>query len=257
MIYGKKIAVVLPAFNAEKTLRKTYEEIPFDIVDLIILTDDGSCDRTFEIAEELSIRHIIRHPVNKGYGANQKTCYDKALELGADIIVMLHPDYQYTPKLIPAMCHLVASGLYDAVLGSRILGKGAVRGGMPLYKYLSNRILTFIQNILLNQKLSEYHTGYRAFSADLLKMINYHENSNDYIFDNEILAQIIFLGKRIGEISCPTVYTPESSSIGFFRSILYGIGVIHVSLKYVIQKKRLARFRLFQFKKLPESFDLG
>ncbi len=246
MIDGKKIAVVLPAYNAEKTLRKTFEEIPGGIADFIILTDDGSSDRTLEVAHELAIEHIIRHDFNRGYGGNQKSCYDKALELGADIVVMLHPDYQYTPKLIPAMCHLVASGLYDAVLGSRILGKGAVRGGMPVYKYLANRILTFIQNILLNQKLSEYHTGYRAFSAELLREIDYHGNSDSYIFDNEILAQIVFLGKRIGEISCPTIYSPESSSINFYRSVLYGAGVLGVSVKYVFHRSGLVRFRLFR-----------
>ncbi|MGB4291503.1 MAG: glycosyltransferase family 2 protein [Bacteroidales bacterium] len=253
MINGKKIAVVLPAYNAEKTLKQTYEEIPGDIVDFIILTDDGSSDRTLELARKLSIDHIIRHEVNRGYGANQKTCYDRALELGSDIVVMLHPDYQYTPKLIPAMCHLIASGLYDAVLGSRILSKGAVKGGMPLYKYIANRILTFFQNILLNQKLSEYHTGYRAFSAELLRKIKYHNNSDGYIFDNELLAQIIYLKARIGEISCPVRYLPESSSIDFFRSIIYGLGVICVSLKFVLQKTGLFSFRLFSFQESAES----
>lgn len=252
MIYGKKIAVVLPAFNAEKTLRQTYEEIPGDIVDYVILTDDGSSDRTLELAKELSIAHILKHEVNKGYGANQKTCYDRALELGSDIIVMLHPDYQYTPKLIPAMCHLIASGLYDIVLGSRILSKGAVKGGMPRYKYFANRILTFFQNIMLNQKLSEYHTGYRAFSGELLRKINYHNNSDGYIFDNELLSQIIFMKARIGEISCPVRYSPESSSINFFRSIVYGFGVIGVSVKFVLQKTGLFKFKLFSFE---ESAD--
>jgi len=252
MIYGKKIAVVLPAYNAEKTLRQTYEEIPGDIVDYVILTDDGSSDRTLELAGELSIAHILKHEVNKGYGANQKTCYDRALELGADIVVMLHPDYQYTPKLIPAMCHLIASGLYDIVLGSRILGKGAVKGGMPCYKYIANRILTFFQNIMLNQKLSEYHTGYRAFSGRLLRKINYHNNSDGYIFDNELLAQIIYMKARIGEISCPVCYSPESSSIDFFRSIFYGLGVIGVSIKFVLQKTGLFRFRLFSFQEGTE-----
>jgi len=252
MIYGKKIAVVLPAFNAEKTLRQTYEEIPGDIVDYVILTDDGSSDRTLELARELSIAHILKHEVNKGYGANQKTCYDRALELGSDIIVMLHPDYQYTPKLIPAMCHLIASGLYDIVLGSRILGKGAVKGGMPRYKYIANRILTFFQNIMLNQKLSEYHTGYRAFSGELLRKINYHDNSDGYIFDNELLSQIIYLKARVGEISCPVRYSPESSSINFFRSIVYGFGVIGVSFKFVLQKTGLFKFRLFSFQESTE-----
>lgn len=247
MIYGKKIAVVLPAYNAEKTLIKTYREIPADIVDIVILTDDKSNDGTLHVAEELPINHIIAHDVNRGYGANQKSCYDKALELGADIIVMLHPDYQYTPKLIPAMCHLVASDLYDVVIGSRILGKGALKGGMPLYKYIANRILTFFQNIMLRQKLSEYHTGYRAFSAKLLQKLDYRHNSDGYIFDNEILAQIIYLGKEIGEISCPTEYSEESSSIGFLRSIFYGLGVLNVSLKFVLQKSGIFHFRLFRY----------
>lgn len=246
MINGEKIAVVLPAYNAEKTLRKTFEEIPGEVVDFVILTDDGSHDRTLEIARELSIKYIIRHEFNKGYGANQKTCYDRALELGADIIVMVHPDYQYTPRLIPAMCHLVASGLYDVVLGSRILGKGAIKGGMPVYKYLANRILTFIQNILLNQKLSEYHTGYRAYSSRLLKEIDYHGNSDGYIFDNEIIAQIIYLNKKIGEISCPTLYSPGSSSINFYDSIIYGIGVLGVSVKFILHRIGLIRCRLFR-----------
>jgi len=245
MIYGKKIAVVLPAYNAEKTLRQTYEEIPGDIVDYVILTDDGSSDRTLELAGELSIAHILKHEVNKGYGANQKTCYDRALELGADIVVMLHPDYQYTPKLIPAMCHLIASGLYDIVLGSRILGKGAVKGGMPCYKYIANRILTFFQNIMLNQKLSEYHTGYRAFSRKVLETINYEINSDDFIFDNQMLAQICHAGFEIAEITCPTRYFKEASSINLKRSIIYGLGVVKVSFQYFLDKKGLCKNKMF------------
>jgi glycosyltransferase involved in cell wall biosynthesis len=245
MINNKKIAVVLPAYNAEKTLRMTYDEIPHGIVDHIILTDDNSYDNTLQVARELKIGHIIRHDVNKGYGANQKSCYDKALSLEADIIIMLHPDYQYTPKLIPAMANLIADGAFDVVLGSRILGKGALKGGMPVYKYISNRILTFIQNILLNQKLSEYHTGYRAYSSSVLKRVDYNKNSDGYIFDNEIIAQIVYAKFRVGEISCPTEYSKDSSSIGFLSSIVYGTGVLGVSFRYFLQKTGVGRFRLF------------
>jgi glycosyltransferase involved in cell wall biosynthesis len=246
MINNKKIAVVLPAYNAEKTLRKTYDEIPREIVDFIILTDDKSSDKTLEVAYGIPINHIIKHQRNMGYGANQKTCYDKALSLGADIIVMLHPDYQYTPRLIPSMCSLISAGLFHVVLGSRILGKGALKGGMPVYKYVSNRILTFLQNILLNQKLSEYHTGYRAFSKEVLEKINYKQNSNGYIFDNEMLAQIVFLKYEIAEISCPTVYSKDSSSINFKNSMVYGLGVIKVSAWFFLQKTGLFRFKLFE-----------
>jgi len=245
MIINKKIAVVLPAYNAEKTLRKTYDEIPHEIVDYVILTDDNSHDNTLKVARDIKISHIICHDVNKGYGGNQKSCYDKAISLGADIIIMLHPDYQYTPKLIPAMANLIAGGLFDVVLGSRILGKGAIKGGMPVYKFISNRVLTLIQNLLLDQKMSEYHTGYRAYAANVLRQIDYNKNSDGYIFDNEMLAQIIFSGFRVGEISCPTEYSGDSSSIGFFRSIGYGTGVLDVSLKYFLQKAGVARFRLF------------
>lgn len=249
MTGNKIIAVVLPAYNAEKTLRKTFEEIPHDIVDHIILTDDKSSDGTLKVAKELNIGHIISHDVNMGYGANQKSCYDKAISLGADIIIMLHPDYQYTPKLIPAMAGLISGGTFDVVLGSRILGKGALKGRMPLYKYIFNRILTFIQNILLDQKLSEYHTGYRAYSADVLKQIDYRFNSDGFIFDNEIIAQIIYANFRVGEISCPTTYSKESSSIGFFSSISYGTGVLGVSMRYFLQRTGIAKFRLFEKKK--------
>jgi glycosyltransferase involved in cell wall biosynthesis len=246
MIKDKKIAVVLPAYNAAKTLRKTYEEIPHDIVDLVILTDDNSSDETLAVATQLSISHIITHDDNMGYGANQKSCYNRALSLGADIIVMLHPDYQYTPRLIHSMCYLIANGLFHVVLGSRILGKGALKGGMPFYKYISNRILTFIQNILLNQKLSEYHTGYRAYSKEVLENINYQSNSDGYVFDNQLLAQIIYSDYDIGEISCPTEYSNESSSINFPDSIVYGLGVIKVSIQFFLQKSMAFHFRLFE-----------
>lgn len=232
MINNKKIVVVLPAYNAEKTLIPTYAEIPKDIVDEIVLVDDLSTDNTSTLAQEIGIKHIIKHDQNLGYGGNQKSCYKKALDLNADIIIMLHPDYQYTPKLIPSMANLIAHNVYSVVLGSRILGKGALKRGMPLYKYLSNRLLTFTQNILLNQKLSEYHTGYRAFSREVLEKIDFEKNSNDFIFDNQILAQIIAAGYEIGEISCPAKYFKEASSINLKRSIKYGFGVLAVSIKY-------------------------
>lgn len=246
MIGNQKIIVILPAFNAEKTLQKTFEEIPFEIVDEVILTDDYSNDNTIEVAEKLGIKHILKHKVNKGYGANQKTCYKKALALQADIVVMLHPDYQYSPKLIPSMCTLVANNSFDVVLGSRILGKGALQGGMPFYKYVSNRFLTFIQNILMNQKLSEYHTGYRCFDAEILKKIDFENNSDDFVFDNEMLAQCCFINARIGEISCPANYFEEASSINFKRSVTYGFGVLRVSISYFLQKTKLFQFSLFK-----------
>lgn len=246
MINNKKIIVVLPAFNAEKTLKKTYNEIPLDIVDEVILVDDYSDDATQDVAKKLKIQHIIRHEINSGYGANQKTCYNKALELNGDIIIMLHPDYQYTPKLIHSMCYLIANDLYEVVLGSRILGKGALKGGMPFYKYLSNRCLTFIQNILMGQKLSEYHTGYRAFSSKVLKQISYNKNSNDFIFDNQMLSQICFKGYEIAEITCPTKYFEEASSINFKRSCIYGIGVLITSLKFFIAKNLKVNIDLFK-----------
>lgn len=246
MFNNKKIIIVLPAYNAGKTLQKTFEEIPFDIVDEVILTDDFSNDKTIEVAKKIGIQHIISHDSNKGYGANQKSCYRKAFELNADIIVMLHPDYQYTPKLIPAMCTLVANDLYDVVLGSRILGKGALKGGMPFYKYVSNRMLTYVQNVLMNQKLSEYHTGYRCFDANFLKKIDFQNNSNDFVFDNEMLAQCCFLKARIGEISCPANYFEEASSINFKRSMIYGFGVLRVSASYFLQKTKLISSSLFK-----------
>lgn len=238
MINGRKIVVVLPAYNAEKTLSQTYSEIPFDIVDDVILVDDASDDNTKAEAERLGISNIIIHPKNKGYGANQKSCYNKALELNADIVVMLHPDYQYTPKLIYAMSSIIANDVYAVVFASRILGKGALKGGMPLYKYVANRVLTFIQNILMRQKLSEYHTGYRAFAGAVLRKVDYNANNDDFIFDNEIIAQIFDAGYEIGEVTCPTKYFKESSSINFQRSVKYGLGVLRVSLSYFFKKMR-------------------
>jgi glycosyltransferase involved in cell wall biosynthesis len=236
MLNNKKIIVVLPAFNAEKTLERTYNEIPFEIVDEVILVDDSSLDNTIEIAKKLNINHIIQHDKNRGYGGNQKTCYNKALELKADIVVMLHPDYQYTPKLITAMCSMIANGVYPVVFASRILGKGALKGGMPVYKYIANRMLTLIQNILINQKLSEYHTGFRSYSKHVLQKVNYKNFSEDFIFDNQMSVQIFKNGFEIGEISCPTKYFPEASSINFKRSLKYGSGVIWESVKYRLKK---------------------
>lgn len=235
----------MPAYNAAQTLERTYAEIPFDIVDDVILVDDHSRDNTSEVAQKIGIKHIIRHQENKGYGGNQKTCYKKALELKADIVIMVHPDYQYTPLLIPSMCYLIANGLYEVVLGSRILGKGALRGGMPIYKYIANRLLTFSQNVLMGQKLSEYHTGYRAFSAKVLNEIAFEKNSDDFVFDNQMLAQICFKGHEIAEITCPTKYFEEASSINFKRSSIYGLGVLQTSLMYFLQKKGVQKFRIF------------
>jgi glycosyltransferase involved in cell wall biosynthesis len=243
MINNKVITVVLPAYNAEKTLEQTYREIPFDIVDHVILVDDHSTDNTIQEAERLGIRHIIRHEKNKGYGGNQKTCYNKALELNSDIVVMLHPDYQYTPRLIQSMCYLIANEVYDVVFGSRILGRGALRGGMPLYKYVANRILTLAQNVLLNQKLSEYHTGYRAFSRRVLEKVKYNANSDDFVFDNQMIAQIFMAGFEIAEITCPTKYFKEASSINFRRSIVYGLGVLRVSFQYFLHKTGLKKYQ--------------
>ena len=246
MIKNKKIIVVLPAFNAEKTLEKTYNEIPFDIVDEVILVDDYSHDNTHEIAQKIGIKNIILHESNKGYGRNQKTCYAHALEMKADIVVMLHPDYQYTPKLIHSICYLIANDVYEVVLGSRILGMGALKGGMPYYKYFFNRILTFIQNILMHQKLSEYHTGYRAFSAKVLNDINFNANSDNFVFDNQMLAQICHKGYDIAEITCPTRYTEESSSINLTKSINYGTGVLITSIQYFLSKKFNIKYKIFQ-----------
>ena len=246
MINNKKITVVLPAYNAEQTLEMTYNEIPFDIVDEVILVDDVSRDKTIDKAKSLGIKHIVEHSKNTGYGGNQKSCYNKALELNSDIVVMLHPDYQYTPKLIHSMAYLIANGVYDVVLGSRILGKGALKGGMPMYKYIANRILTLLQNLLINQKLSEYHTGYRAFSKKVLNSINYAVNSDDFVFDNQMIAQIFYAGFEIAEITCPTKYFDEASSINIRRSIKYGLGVLGVSLQYRLRKMHLGRFRIFK-----------
>ncbi len=247
MILNKKIIVVLPAYKAEKTLIDTYNEIPFDIVDEVILVDDNSPppDNTIKIAQSLGIKHIIKHERNTGYGGNQKTCYNKALELEADIIIMLHPDYQYTPKLIHSMAYLIANDVYPVVIGSRILGKGALKGGMPLYKYVANRFLTFSQNMLMNQKLSEYHTGYRAYNKEVLESINYNKNSDDFIFDNQFLAQIFYNGYEIAEITCPTKYFDDASSINFKRSLKYGFGVLGVSLKYFLHKNKIVKSKLF------------
>jgi len=244
MYNGKKVTVVMPAYNAELTLEKSYREVPFDIVDELILVDDASWDKTSEVAVKLGIKHIIKHETNKGYGGNQKSCYKKALELHSDIVVMLHPDYQYTPLLITAMVSIIASGIYPVVFGSRILGKGALKGGMPLYKYIANRLLTLVQNILMGQKLSEYHTGYRAFSADVLKNIKLNENSDDFVFDNQIVAQIFDKGYEIAEITCPTKYFREASSINFSRSLLYGIGVLSTSFRYFLHKTGLLKWKL-------------
>ena len=246
MIQGRKVIVVLPAYKAEKTLAMTFQEIKsFDIVDEVVLVDDNSPDNTVELAKSIGIKHVIKHEKNKGYGGNQKTCYSKALELGGDIIIMVHPDYQYTPKLIPSMASIIANDLYPVVLGSRILGKGALNGGMPLYKYFSNIVLTLLQNLLLNQKLSEYHTGYRAFSREVIEAINLEENSNDFVFDNQMLAQIFYAGFEIGEVTCPTKYFEEASSINFSRSVKYGLGVLGISLKYRLQKMGLIKSKLF------------
>lgn len=246
MINGKKVVIVLPAYNAGSTLEATYSEIPKDIVDEVILVDDASKDNTVELAHTLGIKHIIIHKKNRGYGGNQKTCYDKALSLDADIIIMLHPDYQYTPKLITAMASIIANGLYQVVFGSRILGKGAVKGGMPVYKYFANRFLTLTQNLLMNQKLSEYHTGYRAFSREVLTKINYQCNSDDFVFDNEMISQIFYAGYEIAEVTCPTKYFREASSINLPRSIKYGLGVLKVTLEYVLQKRGIIKLQKYR-----------
>lgn len=239
MLNGNKVVIVMPAYNAEHTLSKVYGEIPFDIVDDVILVDDASSDTTVDLARNLGIKHIIVHSKNLGYGGNQKSCYRKALELNADIVIMLHPDYQYAPQLIPSMAALIASGLYPVVFGSRILGKGAIRGGMPRYKYLFNRILTLIQNLLMHQKMSEYHTGYRAMHRKVLEKVPYLKNSDDFIFDNQIVAQMFYFGFEIAEITCPTKYFPEASSINFSRSMKYGAGVLLVSFQYFLAKLRI------------------
>jgi glycosyltransferase involved in cell wall biosynthesis len=248
MLNGKKICVVLPAYNAASTLEQTYNEIPFNIVDEIVLVDDASSDTTSEKGKELGIANIIRHERNRGYGGNQKSCYSKALDLEADIIIMLHPDYQYTPKLIHSIASIIAYDVYPVVLASRILGKGALRGGMPLYKYIANRILTLTQNILMSQKLSEYHSGYRAFSKKVFDKIDISKNSEDFVFDNQMLAQIFYAGFEIGEVTCPTKYFKEASSINFSRSVTYGLGVLGVSLKYRLAKWGIYKSPIFAIK---------
>ncbi len=253
MIHNKKVVVVMPAYNAEKTLEQTYREIPFDIVDEVILVDDKSSDNTSQKAKELGIEHVIRHEENKGYGGNQKSCYNRALEIGADIVIMVHPDYQYTPKLIASMCYIIANDVYQVVLASRILGKGALKGGMPIYKYIANRILTLTQNILMNQKLSEYHTGYRAFSKEVLQAIDYNINSDDFVFDNQMLAQIAFANYEMAEVTCPTKYFEEASSINFKRSSIYGFGVLWTSFSYFLQKMGLGSFKIFKGVKSAKS----
>lgn len=245
MVNGKKVVAVMPAYNASKTLQQTYDEIPFDIVDDVILVDDHSTDDTSDVAKKVGIKHVITHQENLGYGGNQKSCYNKALNIGADIVIMVHPDYQYTPKLIHSMVYMIANDLYPVVLASRILGKGALKGGMPIYKYIANRILTFSQNILMNQKLSEYHTGYRAFSKEVLESINYNINSNDFVFDNQMLAQIFYKGFEIAEVTCPTKYFDEASSINFKRSSIYGLGVLLTSVKYFFAKLGLVKPKIF------------
>ncbi|OGH59639.1 MAG: glycosyl transferase family 2 [Candidatus Lindowbacteria bacterium RIFCSPLOWO2_12_FULL_62_27] len=244
MLHGKKIVVVMPAYNAARTVRRTYEEIPKDIVDDVILTDDASSDETVELARALPIR-VVRHDRTTGYGGNQKTCYREALKAGADIVVMIHPDYQYTPKLITAMAAMIALGEFDVVLGSRILGGAALRGGMPAYKYVSNRFLTLLQNFFMGQKISEYHTGYRAWDRRVLERLPVLENSDDFVFDNQMLAQAFYFGFRIGEISCPCRYEADSSSINFSRSVRYGLGVLGVTARYVLQRWGAMRFSLF------------
>ena len=249
MINGKKVVVVMPAYNAEKTLQKTYDEIPFDIVDDVVLVDDKSSDKTADLAREIGIKHVITHENNLGYGGNQKSCYRKALELNADITIMVHPDYQYTPLLIPSIAHIIANDLYDSVLASRILGKGALKGGMPIYKYIANRFLTLTQNILIGQKLSEYHSGYRAFSKNILETIDFEANSNDFVFDNQMLCQVFHAGFEIGEVTCPTKYFEEASSINFARSSTYGLGVLKWSFIYRLSKLGLVNPRIFKTKK--------
>ncbi|OIP00365.1 MAG: glycosyl transferase family 2 [Bacteroidetes bacterium CG2_30_32_10] len=246
MLYGKKIIVVMPAYNAANTLKDTYHDIPFDIVDDVIVVDDASIDNTAEIARSIGIKHVIRHEKNTGYGGNQKTCYDMALKLNADIVIMLHPDYQYTPKLIPSIAYLIANDLFPVVLGSRILGKGALKGGMPIYKYIFNRFLTLFQNVLIGEKLSEYHTGYRAFSKEVLSNINYQANSDDFVFDNQMLSQILYAGYEIAEITCPTKYFTGASSINFRRSSIYGLGVLKTSFCHFFQKKKIWKYKIYQ-----------
>lgn len=243
MIKDRKLIIVMPAYNAETTLKQTYDSLPHDIVDEVILVDDASTDRTASLARDIGIQHVLVHDTNLGYGGNQKTCYAKAVELGADIVIMVHPDYQYTPRLIRAMSALIAEQVFDCVLGSRILGVGALQGGMPLYKYVANRFLTFIQNLLVNYKLSEYHTGYRAFTREILETLPLEKNSDDFIFDNQMLLQVIGKGYRVGEITCPTAYFEEASSIGGMRAVRYGLGVLAESLIFRLDKWGITSIR--------------
>lgn len=246
MYNNNKVVVVMPAYNAERTLEQTFKEIPFDLVDEVVLVDDASRDNTTELAKQIGIRHVIKHDKNKGYGGNQKTCYKKALELEADIVIMLHPDYQYTPKLLTAMISIIGNGVYPVVFGSRILGKGALNGGMPIYKYVFNRFLTLTQNILINQKLSEYHTGYRAFSSKVIRELNLDANSDDFVFDNQMVSQIFYKGFEIGEVTCPTKYFDEASSINFSRSMTYGLGCLKVSLVHMFCKWGVMKSDLYK-----------
>ena len=245
MIHGKKVVVVLPAYNAAKTIGKTYSEIDFDVVDDVVLVDDNSTDDTVKVAKELGINHILKHDTNWGYGGNQKTCYKYALSLEADIVVMLHPDYQYNPKLIPSMAYLIAHGVFQVVLGSRILGDSAIINGMPVYKYIFNRMLTWVQNFIIWEKMSEYHTGYRAFSREVLEKVNFEANSDDFIFDNQMLTQIFYCGYDIGEISCPAKYFEDASSINFSRSLKYGFGVIANSILYRFNKWKITKSKIY------------
>ena len=248
MYEGKKVIVVMPAYKAALTLEKTYQEIPHDWVDEVILVDDYSPDNTVEVAKKIGIKHIVQHDKNLGYGGNQKSCYTKALALGGDIVIMLHPDYQYTPMLLKAMISIIGNGLYPVVFASRILGKGALKGGMPMYKFIANRILTLTQNILMNQKLSEYHTGYRSFSKEVLLKVNYEANNDDFVFDNEMIAQIFDAGFEIGEVTCPTKYFDDASSINLKRSIQYGIGVLGVSFGYFFKQLGLYNSPIYKHK---------
>ena len=245
MINGKKVVVVLPAYNAASTLETTYNEIPMEIVDEVVLVDDASPDNTVDVGKGLGIKHIVKHQNNRGYGGNQKSCYSKALELGADIVIMLHPDYQYTPKLIHSMSYMIANDVYPVVLGSRILGKGALLGGMPTYKYIANRFLTLTQNILINQKLSEYHTGYRSFSREVIEAIDFEANSDDFVFDNQMLSQIFMKGFEIGEVTCPTKSFAEASSINVSSSVTYGLGVLKTSVMHRLHMWGLAKFKIY------------
>ncbi|MBI5741578.1 MAG: glycosyltransferase family 2 protein [Nitrospirae bacterium] len=244
MILGKKLIVIMPAYNAEKTLQRTYEELPHEYVDDVILVDDASGDATARVARDMGINTIV-HTRNRGYGGNQKTCYREALRLGADIVVMVHPDYQYSPRLVAAMAAMIASGHYDAVLGSRILGGEALKGGMPLYKYIANRFLTLVENLALGVKLSEYHTGFRAFTREVLEKLPLEENSDDFVFDGEMLLQTVYFGFKIGELSCPTRYFKEASSINFSRSVKYGFGVLTGIMKFILSRRGLMKFKIF------------